>query len=197
LTLAIVQFLINLLTAPFLGIIQGIFGHTDWFGKLTDPSHAVFVSKLLILILLPVIIIGIGVLGRMLIINKIFDSIDSMVNRLPGINGIYRSIKEAVNALLKPAESDYSRVVLIPFAHAGSYCIGFITKEEKDLDRSSAPPQNITVFIPATPNPTAGFMQLTQRDQLIYLDMSVEEAVKYLLSCGIISNDFKRESTKF
>ncbi len=193
LTLAIVQFLINLLTAPFLGIVDIILSQTLWFGKLSSRELAEPISKLLILLFLVVLIISIGFLARIFIINYILHSIDLMIHRIPWINKIYQTFKETVHALFKPSKSEFSRVALVPFTRSGSYCIGFITKDELDADQSPEPSHQITVFVPGAPNPTAGYMLLFERSQLIYLDMKVEDAVKYLLSCGVIPTEFKSQ----
>ncbi|MBA2726892.1 MAG: DUF502 domain-containing protein [Parachlamydiaceae bacterium] len=193
LTFVIIQFLVNLLTTPFLGFFDNLFGDTPLFDDLSHRDIAAPVSKLLILLALPAVIIAIGFFGRVFIIQYVFLQIENFAYRIPFINRIYISIKEAVTALLKPKTTTYSRVVLVPFPNPPTYCIGFVTQDDvsmgkEDVDKKS---DFITVFVPGTPNPTGGFMLIFQKDQLVYIDMKVEDALKSILSCGLIFKDIK------
>jgi len=190
LTFVIIQFLVNLLTTPFLG----------FFDKLLDNSNREIygpVVKLLILLALPAVIIAIGFFGRVFLIRHLFLQIDNLAYRIPIINRIYISIKDAVNALLKPKSSTYSSVVLVPFPNPPTYCIGFVTQETVTMGKDDADKKSdyITVFVPGTPNPTGGFMLIFHKDQLVHIDMKVEDALKSILSCGLIFKDIKLTET--
>lgn len=200
LTFVIIQFLINLLTTPFIGYFDSLFDNNYWLINLFGHNLDGPISKLLILLILPAVIIAIGFFGRMLIVTHLLNQFDKLASRIPFINGIYLSIKEAVNALLKPKDHNYSRVVLVPFPHPPSYCFGFITCDDVKLTKNasnSEDPNNsdkdntdnsdlITVFVPGTPNPTGGFMLIFRKDQVIHIDMKVEDALKSVVSCGLI-----------
>lgn len=194
LTFLIVQFLVNLFTNPFVGFVEHIFGNTVWFGHLNNRDLAEPASKLLILIALPVIIIAIGIFGRGFIVKYVLTKIDSLARKIPFVNRVYHSIKEAVHALLEPQSNSFTSVVLVPFPNAPAYCIGFVTKEDVIVNSSIEQNNFITVFVPGTPNPTGGFMLIFQKEQLIFLDIKVEEAFKCVLSGGLILKDLKVKS---
>ena len=192
LTFVIMQFLVNLLTSPFIGFFDHAFNDAPWFANFSD-NMAGPISKLIILLILPAVIITIGFFGRVYIVKHFFMKLENLTYRIPFINRIYISTQEAVNALLKPKISTYSRVVLVPFPHPPTYCIGFITQEEVAMRTNDTDVKNdfITVFIPGTPNPTGGFMLIYHHDQLIHIDMKVEDALKSILSGGLIIKEIK------
>jgi uncharacterized membrane protein len=77
-------------------------------------------------------------------------------------------------------------VVLVEFPHAGVYSIGFITSDQQEEVRAKTGQKVVCVFVPATPNPTSGFLLMVPQEKAIKLDMSVPDAIKYVISLGAI-----------
>jgi uncharacterized membrane protein len=191
-TFAIVEFIFNLLTTPLFEPIQMLFHsnpHLQDYFLFRDGDLSILVSRILALILLFIIIISAGIIGRNFLVNYVFTFADSIVRRIPIISRIYQSLKDAVNTLFKPKNSNYSKVVLAPYPSQDSYSIGFVTKE-KPTDADPSHLNQVTVFIPGTPNPTAGFLLSFKHEELIPVDMKVDEAFKFLLSCGVVEPNF-------
>lgn len=195
LTYVILLFFINLLTNPFLALFDYLVGDTAFSTRLQNYALAKMIYKLLILLILPVVIIAVGFFGRGFIIKWLLSLIDSMAARIPIFNKIYISIKETVHAFLKPNLNNFSDVVLVPFPNPSIYTLGFVMHRDVGVNRpkNRSNPENqsktVAVLIPGTPTLTAAYLQMFPKDQLIYLDIPVEEAVKAVISCGLILKD--------
>lgn len=186
LTLMIVVFIINLFTSPFQGSVAAVLDHYDLLDKpflfFSGEDVLYFSSKLLVLIFLFAIIVLIGFLGRMVIANTFFRFSDYVIQRIPIVNKVYKSTQDVVKTLFKSDGSSFSQAALVPFPHKGAYSMGLISVKQTPENHSDT----VEVFIPGTPNPTAGFMLSYKYEEIIFLDIKVEEALKFILSCGIM-----------
>lgn len=124
-------------------------------------------------------LMGASVFGRRVI--RIFENI---FERVPLVKTIYTSTKQIVMTLGGGQAMEFQRVVLVEFPRPGMKCIAFLTSVMKDLDSGR---EMATVFISTTPNPTTGYMQIVPLEEVSDTNWSVEEAVKLLMSGGVIS----------
>lgn len=189
-TIWVVSFLVNLLTKPFVGLVTPLFHHFTWF-YLPD-AMILILSKVLILILLVATIFAVGLVANWFFIHKLIYLGDQLVHRIPLINTIYKSVKEVVNSLFSPSSPSFSQVVLVPFPSEGALSIGLITKEEVPILEKAKATETISVFVPGTPNPTVGFLLMFKKEQMIFTDLKVDEAMKFVVSCGVMFTDFNR-----
>ncbi len=187
LTAMIFVFIINLLTKPFVGIIEDILRHYHVF---SSRQLITLVSKLVIMTLLFAITFLIGFLARILIFHYLFRLGNYILHRIPLINKIYKAIQDVITTIFHENSSKFSEVVLIPFPTEDSLCLGLITNDPITKQPKEDAYGNISVFVPATPNPTIGFVLLYRREQMVALDMTVEEAIKFVVSCGVMSSGF-------
>ena len=88
------------------------------------------------------------------------------------------------------SKHSFKTVVLVQFPRAGMYSVGFITSEQNDEVQAKTKEKVVCVFVPTTPNPTSGFLILVPEDQVTKLEMSVTDAVKYIVSLGSISQEY-------
>lgn len=182
LTCLFINFFINLLTKPFLGFLRFLLPYET-------PEFVLFFSKLLILLALGIIFCAIGILGRLLLGKYFFQSIDTLARRIPIINRIYIIIQESVQTLFNGAGAKFSKVVLVPFPSEKSYSIGFVTNEKLPQESQILPSNLVVVFVPGAPIPTIGYMLLYREDQLFPINLSVDEGIKFILSCGSITKE--------
>lgn len=186
LTGIIVIFLINFFTSPFTGAMTELLYHIELFQRdQIHPNEILFISKILVLILLAFTILLIGVLGKFFLIDYFFGLGNRLFYKVPYINRIYKACQDVVHGLFSPKSSSFSQVVLVPFPSPGSLSIGLVAKE---LFSHSTP--TVSVFVPGTPNPSMGFMLTFKREQVIFTDMKIDEAMKYVVSCGVVLADF-------
>lgn len=188
-TAFLVYFAFNLLTKPLYGIISNLLNYyevSESLSFLKSPHALAIFSKIASFIILLSLIIIAGSLGRSYFLNTILGFGDSLIHQIPIVNKIYKASQEVVNTLFISKSNNFSQVVLVPFPHERAMSIGFLTNENMDQDLSQE--KKLSVFVPGTPNPTIGFMIVFKREQLIFLNMSVEEALKLIVSCGVAVN---------
>jgi len=195
LTIAIVVFIFNLLTGPFLGIVKTVFNHYHLFDEgfflLNASQIQNLFAKLLILTSLFFIVIGLGFIAHWFLFNTLIKFTEYIVKRIPLVNSIYKTCQEVIKTIFTSKTQSFKRVVLARFPHPNTYSIGLITREELPGLANTSHADAIAVFVPTTPNPTSGFLVMFKPEDLIYLDMTVEDAFKYVISCGVISSEFK------
>jgi uncharacterized membrane protein len=138
-------------------------------------------------LLLGVFLIGVvGMLARYYFGRKIIEWVDSALMRIPLLNKIYGTTKQVNEAFSTTNKSAFRTVVLVEFPHAGTYSIGFITSEQQQEVQVKTGQKVVCVFVPATPNPTSGFLLMVPEEKVTKLDMSVADGIKYVISLGAI-----------
>ena len=135
-------------------------------------------------ILISVLIITIvGGLSLSFIGKKILQIINDLFKRIPFLRTIYSAIVQMTESFTQKEDSKKS-VVLVEYPRKGSWAVGFATKKNKTEIAKKTNKNLINVFLPTTPNPTSGFLLMFPEDEIIYLDMTFEEASKFIVSAG-------------
>ena len=115
--------------------------------------------------------------------KKILSLINDLFKRIPILRTIYSAIGQMTESFTNKSDNKKS-VVLIEYPKKGSWAVGFATKENKGEISKKTDKELINVFVPTTPNPTSGFLLMFPKDEVIYLDMTFEEASKFIVSAG-------------
>ena len=115
--------------------------------------------------------------------KKILSLINDLFKRIPILRTIYSAIGQMTESFTNKSDNKKS-VVLIEYPKKGSWAVGFATKENKGEISKKTSKELINVFVPTTPNPTSGFLLMFPKDEVIYLDMTFEEASKFIVSAG-------------
>ena len=179
----IMKFIIQVITGPF----QNIATHALLFLGL--PHEGVLadgLSTLLIIFGLIAIVLIVGIMGRWFLLRTILHAIEYILHTLPFVNKVYLSCKDFTTALFSPKSDSFSQVVFVPFPSHEHRSIGLVTSEFKNQVMANRKDDFISVLIPGTPNPTVGFLLLFSKSQLTFTDMRVDEALKYVMSCGSV-----------
>ena len=135
-------------------------------------------------IILTVIFITIvGGLSLSFLGKKFLQLIDDLFKRIPILRTIYSAIGQMTDSF-RNQDGNKKSVVLIEYPRKGTWAVGFATKENTGEIKSKTNKELVNVFVPTTPNPTSGFLLMFPREDLIYLDMSFEEASKFIVSAG-------------
>ena len=135
-------------------------------------------------ILLSIIFITlIGGLSLSFIGKKILQIFNDLLKKIPILRTIYSAIGQMTETLA-PKKGSKKSVVLIEYPRKGSWAVGFATKDNKGEITNKTNKKLVNVFVPTTPNPTSGFLLMFPKDEIIYLDMSFEEASKFIVSAG-------------
>ena len=115
--------------------------------------------------------------------KKVLSLINDLFKRIPILRTIYSAIGQMTESFTNKSDNKKS-VVLIEYPKKGSWAVGFATKENKGEISKKANKDLVNVFVPTTPNPTSGFLLMFPKDEVIYLDMTFEEASKFIVSAG-------------
>jgi uncharacterized membrane protein len=138
----------------------------------------------LIVMLLFLILVGFiaaNVFGRILI-----RAGERIVNRMPVVRSVYSALKQIFETVLHQSSSAFRQVVLVEYPRRGIWAIAFLTSDTEGEVQRRTEDHVVSVFLPTTPNPTSGFLLLVPKDDLVYLDMSVEDAAKMIISGGVV-----------
>lgn len=194
LTIAILSFIFNLLTAPFLGLVKTIFDRYSLFQKgflfLGANQLENLVAQCLILLCLFTLTIGLGIIARWFFFNTIIKCAEVVVKKIPFVRTVYKTCKDVIQTIFTTKNNAFKQVVLVRFPTEGTYSLGLITCEEIPSLKETFYHDLLTVFVPTTPNPTSGFLVLYKKEDLIFLDMKVEDAFKFIISCGLLTPSF-------
>ena len=140
-------------------------------------------------ILIAVIIITfIGWLSLSFLGKKFFEILNNILKKIPILRTIYSAIGQMTESFTKSDNSQKS-VVLFEYPRNGIWAVGFATKENKGIIEKKVSKDLINVFVPTTPNPTSGFLLMIPKKDLIYSDVSFEEASKFIVSAGTANFD--------
>ena len=115
--------------------------------------------------------------------KRVLKLIDELFKRIPFLRTVYSAIVQMTETF-SSKDDDKKSVVLVEYPRKGSWAVGFATKENTGEIKSKTNQNLVNVFVPTTPNPTSGFLLMIPKEDLIYLDMSFEEASKFIVSAG-------------
>ena len=135
-------------------------------------------------ILLSILIITIvGGLSLSFIGRKILMLVNDLFKRIPILRTIYSAIGQMAQTIV-PKKNNKKSVVLVEYPRKGSWAVGFATKDNKGEISKKTKKSLVNVFVPTTPNPTSGFLLMFPKEEIVYLDMTFEEASKFIVSAG-------------
>ena len=151
--------------------------------EINPNSYLPFSVPGLEIIISIIIITLVGGLSLSFIGKKVLQFVNELFKKIPILRTIYSAIGQMTETFAPKRKSKKS-VVLIEYPRKGSWAVGFITKENKGEISKKTNQKLVNVFVPTTPNPTSGFLLMFPKDEVIYLDMTFEEASKFIVSAG-------------
>ncbi|HOX07990.1 MAG TPA: DUF502 domain-containing protein [Planctomycetota bacterium] len=189
LPVAITVWVLNLLDSPFRSTFSAL---SDWFKDKQHPDVASVFGWLAFpgvgLVLGFILILLLGILARNYLGHYFIQWMDDVAKRIPLIRTIYSGTKQLSDTVFTSAgKESFRRAVLVRFPNEHSYAIGFVTGETKGAAQAVTVETVVNVFVPTTPNPTSGFLLMIPAERMIPLNMSVENALKVVISGGIFT----------
>jgi len=128
-----------------------------------------------------------GLLTNNLVGNYIVRLWERLLHRIPVVNSLYGSVKQVSDTLFSSSGNAFRKAVLLPYPHPGCWTIGFLTGVPGGDVRNHLVGDYVSIYVPTTPNPTSGFFLMTERSRVIELDMTVDAALKYIVSMGVVA----------
>lgn len=160
-----------------LGVIDNMLGDLPgYFLGLKFPGLGIITLILFVLL--------VGVLSANIIGKKVVQYSDTLMHRVPLVRGVYSTMKKIMDTF--SMKNNFHGVALVEYPRKGCYSVGFMTGEVRGESMGLAG-RFITVFVPTTPNPTAGFLLILPEAEVNRLDMTVEQGMKFIVSLGLVS----------
>ena len=135
-----------------------------------------------------IIITFIGWLSLSFLGRKFFEILNNILKKIPILRTIYSAIGQMTESFTK-TDNKQKSVVLLEYPRQGIWVVGFATKENEGIIKKKLKEELINVFVPTTPNPTSGFLLMVPKKDLIYLDITFEQASKFIVSAGTTNID--------
>ena len=155
--------------------------------KEINPNHYLPYNIPGVEIIISVILITlIGWLSLSFIGKKLLDVFNNILKKIPILRTIYSAIGQMTETFAK-TDKEKKNVVLVEYPRKGSWAVGFATKENSGEISNKTKKNLINVFVPTTPNPTSGFLLMFPKEEVIYLDLTFEEASKFIVSAGTVN----------
>ncbi len=175
--IVVVPFILTYIVIRFLfdtidGLLQPLIFHLLGYSV---PGLGLVTTVLLIILA--------GIFTRNIIGAKLYRLGDYFLERMPIIRPVYSAAKQLLEALTKPSMNSFKEVVLVEYPRKGSYTISFLSNKFEIESKG----EFVSVFVPSTPTPISGMVIVVPKDDVIILDMTVEEGIKFLVSGGVAS----------
>ena len=151
---------------------------THWFG-MHIPGSGLVLALLIVLLT--------GFLAANMLGQKVVGLWEAMLGRIPVVKTIYNSVKQVSDTLLSGSGQAFSKALLVQFPHQDAWTIAFLTGKPGPGVAEHLNGDYVSVYVPTTPNPTSGYMMLVARSAVRELDMSVDDALKYIISMGVVA----------
>ena len=138
------------------------------------------------IILAILILLGTGLIAANYLGKTLVEAWDNLLDKIPLIRSIYNPLKKFAEIVLSDQTQSFSKVLLIEYPRKGVYSLCFQTSKEVGEIKGKIGDDVVCVYIPTTPNPTSGYIIMVSKDEVIELEMSVEDALKMIISLGVV-----------
>jgi len=199
LTIIIVKWLFDLFTAPLAGLTEWMIIHYESKLGLSlkhQDMMVLFLSKVFAFIFLVILIFFLGFLGQKFLSKYFTHFTDRLFSRIPIVKTIYRLSRDVTKAIFSDSQKAFKSTVLVPFPHHEALAIGFVTGDAPASLKEESPLTELAVFVPTAPHPMSGFILLMPKNIALPVDVSVEDAFKFLISAGVLHPGDKTPSEK-
>ena len=131
-----------------------------------------------------------GLFGANVLGTRIIQAWDSLLGRIPVVKSIYSSVKKVSESLLSDSSRSFKTPVLVPFPQPDIWTLGFVSGQIPDVVQTGLPDgEYVSVYVPTTPNPTGGYYIMVKTSDIREVNLSVDEALKYVISLGMVMPD--------
>lgn len=132
------------------------------------------------------IVFATGVFARNFFGARLVELWHEILHRIPVVNSIYSSVKQISDTLFSTSGQAFRKALLVQWPHPGMWTIAFLTGAPSGEVASHVPADCLSVYVPTTPNPTGGYFVIVPRKDVVELDMTVDQALKYIISMGVV-----------
>jgi uncharacterized membrane protein len=133
------------------------------------------------------VIFLVGVLARNFIGRRLLMWWEALLARIPVVSAIYSSVKQVSDTLFSPSGQAFRKAVLVQFPHEGTWTVAFVVGSPGEALQRPLPGEYATIYVPTAPNPTSGYVVMMAPDRIVDLDISVDDALKFVVSMGVVT----------
>ena len=188
LTLIIIVFLFDFFTTPFVPLVTELLKLMQKHIAFTFPIWlSTFIARVIALVLLCAFVLLLGCIARWFLVRNLLHWTNTIVSRIPVVRTIFNVSRDVFSALFAQDDKKvFKRPIMMPFPAVPNYTIGYIAGEVPEECQKHTKETLVSVFAPTAPHPTSGCLFLVPEKDIHEIDMTNEEGVKYLVSCGAI-----------
>ncbi|BCA95621.1 membrane protein [Legionella antarctica] len=178
-TMGVLRFIIDLLDNT-LALIPRAYQPEQLFG-IHIPGLGVILSLILL--------VSTGIFATNFFGQRLMTWGESLLSRIPLVRSIYNSVKQVIHTILSTNSEAFRKVLLIEYPRKGLWSIGFQTGAVNSEISDIVNQEMVSLFVPTTPNPTSGFLIMIPKQEAIELNMSIDEALKFIISLGVMQSN--------
>ena len=191
-----------IVTAPIALTIYLTWQFIDWVDSQAIPllpaqynpeNYLPFSLPGLGLVISVIILTFVGFLTANIFGRTLLKTGERLVNQMPVVRTIYGALKQILETVLSQSSNSFRQAVLVEYPRRGIWTVAFVTGETGGEVAQRLDDEMTNIYVPTTPNPTSGFLLMVPRQDLIFLDMPVEDAAKYIISIGVIAPEIELE----
>jgi uncharacterized membrane protein len=164
--------------------------------KYNPESYLPFSLPGLGVVMMVVLLTFVGFLTANIFGRTLLKAGERLVNRMPVVRSIYGALKQVLETVLSQSSNSFRQAVLVEYPRRGIWTVAFVTGDTEGEVADRLDDDMVNIYVPTTPNPTSGFLLMVPRRDLIFLDMPVEDAAKYVISVGVIPPEEDENITK-
>lgn len=180
-----------IIVLPIAGTIYILYAIFLFLDKILGPITTFILGRQipgLGFVLTLLLLVVTGVIGRNYFFRKLISLSERVMIKIPFVRPVYTTVKQIINALFNQSTSKaFKKVVLVEYPRKGLYQIGFLTGSGVEEIGDKVQQEIIHVFLPTAPNPTSGMLVMIPKKDLLFLEMTVEEGIKLVLSGGVLT----------
>ncbi len=196
LTFLIFFFLIDLFTDPFLDITNELLIKLDLTKFIQQQELLTFITRIITIVFLFFLIVLLGFFARVFFLKSLINIANSIFSRIPFVKTIYNATKDIVSAFLKDKKERkaFQRPIITHFPTKKSKCVSFVSGEIPKCCQEKIKEPLTPVFVPTAPHPISGYLIMVPTKDLCEISMTNEEAIKFTVSCGMLTPEIIREN---
>ncbi len=193
-TIIVVKFAIDLMDRT-LGVIPADYQPQVLLQQLFNTENPVPVPGLGLVLALVILVVT-GMIAANFFGRWLLSAWESVLNRIPFVRSIYSASKSFAEVVFSDTDQSFKKVLLIEYPREGIYSLAFQTSEELGEVQERTGEHVVCVFVPTTPNPTSGYIVLLPKNEITELDMSVDDALKMIISLGVVVPTWSKAETE-
>jgi uncharacterized membrane protein len=176
-TLLVIHFILSLLNNAYIALPKRF--QLDTYLGFHVPGIGVVVTLLIIFIT--------GMIVANFLGKRLVALWDGIVGKIPLVRSVHAGVRQVLQSIFTPGGKSFRKVLLLQYPRKGLWTIAFQTGTGgEEVNHCMGAEEVVTVFVPTTPNPTSGFLMMARKEDVVELDMSVDEAFKFVISLGVV-----------